>query len=66
MLARSDANRASLKNTLKFMGAAWVGAAAHMVYRAHEGTQNREASLGSAAGQAAVGALCLWRGFADD
>lgn len=34
MLARSDANRASLKNTLKFTGTCWMSAAAHMAYRA--------------------------------
>lgn len=33
---------------------------------ANEGIQKRELSLASAAGQAVVGALCLWRGFKDD
>lgn len=34
MLSRSDANRPTLKNTLKLTGACWLSAAAHMAYRA--------------------------------
>ncbi len=51
------------KNLLKANGGAWlVGSALHL-YNANEGVQKQEVAYACAALGAAMGALCLWRGF---
>ena len=51
------------KNMLKVHGAIWAFTAAHTLYNVQEGFQKRDISYASAAGQAALSALCFWKGF---
>lgn len=48
---------------LKVHGAIWAFTAAHTLYNAQEGFQKKDVSYASAAGQAALSALCFWKGF---
>jgi len=65
VLSVSD-NTENKKLGLKVAGAGWGACAAMMLYNAEEGHQKKDISYAVAAGQAAMSALCLWRGFCDE
>ena len=54
-----------LKNSLKVAGGGWLAAAAHTLWNAGENVQKQDISYATAAGQAVMAGLCLWRGFED-
>ena len=58
-----DTTMNTKKNMLKVHGAIWAFTAAHTLYNAQEGFQKKDVSYASAAGQAALSALCFWKGF---
>ncbi|PSC71838.1 sulfate adenylyltransferase isoform B [Micractinium conductrix] len=66
VLSASDANQKALKSSLKTVGTVWAGVTGMTLYNAEKGYQKRELAYAAAAGQAAMAALCLWRGFKDD
>jgi len=51
---------------LKAAGAFWGTCAALMLHNAEEGHQKKGISYAVTAGQVAMSALCLWRGFCDE
>ncbi|KAL4422245.1 hypothetical protein ABPG77_009720 [Micractinium sp. CCAP 211/92] len=55
----------TLKASLKLSGVQWFAASAALAHATATGKLN-SIGYGAAAGQAAMGALCLWRGFCDD
>ncbi|PSC72787.1 hypothetical protein C2E20_3864 [Micractinium conductrix] len=65
-ISASDTDRTTKKNVLKAAGAGWLGAAALTAYHVQEKVQKKDVSIGLALGEAAMGALCMWRGFKDD
>jgi hypothetical protein len=54
------------KNMLKTHGYVWGIAAAQSLYNAENGWQKKDVAYTLAAGQAAMAALALWRGYSDD
>ncbi|KAL4443447.1 hypothetical protein ABPG75_011184 [Micractinium tetrahymenae] len=64
-ISACDANKATLKANLKLSGVQWFAASAALAHASATGKLNN-IGYGAAAGQAAMGALCLWRGFSDD
>ncbi|PSC68027.1 apurinic endonuclease-redox isoform X3 [Micractinium conductrix] len=65
LISASDSPKVK-KDYLKYAGATWLGAAALTAYHVQEGIQKRDVGLAGVAAQAAVGALCLWRGYRED
>lgn len=58
-----DVTLKTKKNLLKLHGALWGATAAHTLWNVQEGYQKKDISYAGAAGQAALAALCLWKGF---
>lgn len=56
------------KNALKASGATWLAGSALLAYNGHENKSGQDEKLmyAAAVGHAALGALCLWRGFAEE
>jgi len=61
-----DVTLKTKKNMLKVQGVMWGATAAHTLWNVQEGYQKKDLSYAAAAGQAALGALCLWKGFEDE
>jgi hypothetical protein len=66
-VAEADLSYSAKKNLLKASGAGWVAAAALNVYHASNSGAGsglkKDVLYGAAAVNAAIGALCLWRGY---
>jgi cysteine synthase len=56
----------TVKNLLKTSGALWGIAAAQTLYNAENGWQKKDLAYVTAAGQAVLGALSLWRGYCEE
>ena len=54
------------KNLLKTSGALWGIAAGQTLYNAENGWERKDIAYPTVAFNAAMAALCLWRGFADE
>lgn len=61
-----DVTLKTKKNLLKMQGAIWGATAAHTLWNVQEGYQKENLSYAAAAGQAAIAALCLWKGFEEE
>ena len=56
----------TVKNLLKTNGVLWGLAAAQTLYNAENGWEKKDVAYVSVVGEAALAALCLWRGYCDD
>lgn len=56
----------TVKNLLKTNGIMWTISAGQTLYNAENGLQKKDVAYTCAAGQAAIAALSLWRGYADE
>ena len=61
-----DASFKTKKNVLKATGACWAVAAAQTMVNIENGITKKDIGYGTAAGQALIAALCLWRGLKED
>ena len=61
-----EASKDAKKNVLKAAGISWAATFAHQLCNAQRGYQKQDITYAALAGHAAMAALCLWRGFAED
>ncbi|KAI7838775.1 hypothetical protein COHA_007391 [Chlorella ohadii] len=67
-ISAAEGGKDAKKNALKASGATWLAGSALLAYNGHEhkGGQEENLMYAAAVGHAALGALCLWRGLAED
>ena len=61
-----EASKDAKKNVLKAAGVSWAACFAHQLYNVQRGYQKQDFTYAALTGHAAMAALCLWRGFAED